>query len=129
VSTTCLTLPPFSGCLLLHHLSTTRSPPNGCDTCSHNPSALDTSRLLQSKRNSFNPRTLDMRYHEEVLIQWFSRGLDPMVWISFPAPRNSRLHETKNSVCSPNSRTSNLRNDPDLCHLSSKMDGPDAFGT
>jgi hypothetical protein len=129
VSTTCHPLPPFSGHLLLRHLSTTRSPPNGCATCSHEPSALGTSRLLQSKRNSFNPRTPDTRYHVEVLIQRFSRGLDPMVWISFPAPRNSGLHETKNLVCPPNSRTPNSRNDPDLCHLSSKMDGPDAFGT
>jgi hypothetical protein len=50
--------------------------------------------------------------HAEVLIQWFSRGLDPMVWISFPAPRNSGLHETKNLVYPPNSRTLNSRNDP-----------------
>jgi hypothetical protein len=57
VSITYHLLLPFSGCLLLCHLSTMWSPPNRCATCSHEPSVLGTSWLLQSKRNSFKFQT------------------------------------------------------------------------
>jgi hypothetical protein len=66
--------------LCLHHLSTTWSPPTGCAMCSHEPSTLGTSRLLQLKRNSLNSRTPEYAIPREdsdptVLscfwIQWF----------------------------------------------------------
>jgi hypothetical protein len=66
------------------------------------------------EKKFFQPPNPRYAIPTKVLIQRFSHDLDPMVWISFPAPRNSGLRETKNLVCPPNSRTPNLRNDPTM---------------
>jgi hypothetical protein len=71
---------PFSGRLLLRHLSTTWSPPNGCATCSTSPrrSALHD---LAVKKNFFqppNPRyAIPRGGSDPTVLPWLrSNGLD-----------------------------------------------------